>query len=530
MNRTRYRRNTALKAVDPKFHPGANPIEMEDRLRTIRPKTKDEVAQLLGMIDSMLAKTQDTGERTALQFWKVQLLQANANDQVQYEFVQRFYNWLLGRGTDEDTAKTLWGRGNAAVYNPQVRAYIEGFSRKRMEYALQLALMSQRVPETLNGYYLYFKYITNGKLQRVSDNKGGTFYDLSQDDFLADFEMFAQEFDKQGEPTYAPIIAPSTQRPKNTPAFGGVDANAADPYPANAAQRAQYALQQNKQTQEVAPFDKPKESAEVKMQEMYVDDTATAQLIEQVQDKTAGDVVQPGGVAVAAVAGEQTEAELIAELAQLTPREFEERLPALEPNSPIRERGDAALAAPETVHTPMVVRPRKDNGQFAKKDESSSVEPTQMVDESLSATLTSEDSSESGDVTIHPRIEALQVQDKLDAPNTPKKLERTASELTKLGERMLAITQAAAHQKENEMWDLAQQEKMQNRAVFKGTLDALGHTNDVEAAKLGEFIRSELNQSPTPQKVRDIRRFAEEVGDALRRGEKPSVKWIKEWY
>ena len=221
-----------LAAANPKFHAGPTPMELEERLKQIQPTNQQEVARLLEMVNKMYGTATD-GEKKALDFWKMQLATGTMTDQVKYEFLRRFYFWLLGRGTEEDTAKTMWGRGNAAVVNPEVRAYIEQFAEKRLNYALQLSLLSQRVPETINGYYLYFKYIVNGNLKIAKDAKGAQYFDMSHENFLEDFDMMQQVFDTNGDPTFADIIKPAAQRPSNKQPWGGVGATQSDPYPAD---------------------------------------------------------------------------------------------------------------------------------------------------------------------------------------------------------------------------------------------------------------------------------------------------------
>lgn len=75
------------------------------------------------------------------------------------------------------------------------------------------------------------QYIVNGNLKLATAADGTSFYDLSHEDFLADFDMMVQEFEK-GRPGYAEIIKPAMQRPANVKAFGGEGATPSDPYPA----------------------------------------------------------------------------------------------------------------------------------------------------------------------------------------------------------------------------------------------------------------------------------------------------------
>jgi hypothetical protein len=200
-----------LRAVNPKFHPGPNPLEREPFESTIKPQYKEQLEQMMKMMADYADKNPQAAQ--AVNLWRTQVAQGTFSDQVKFDFARRFFYWLLGRGTEDDVKRTFWGRGNAAVYNGEVREYIETFTKKRMEYAQQLALLSNRIPETLNGYYLYFKvgllifffffffcsrraqYIVGGGLQRKSGPEG-SWWDMSDEDYLSDFEMFRNEFDK----------------------------------------------------------------------------------------------------------------------------------------------------------------------------------------------------------------------------------------------------------------------------------------------------------------------------------------------
>ncbi len=207
-----------LKAADPKFHPGPDPLELEMGINVIQPRDTDQLLAMTKILEEQFGSGTPQ-QKQALEFWRIQVAAAIAGDNAKFEFLRRFYFWLLGRGTDFDHGKTFWGRANAAVYNGEVAAYIDQFTSKRTDYALRLSLLANRVPDSLNGYYLYFKYIVNGHLKRSKDAKTGvTFYDISEEDYLQDFDVFQQTlktknvFDKDHErPGYSEIIAPAAE-------------------------------------------------------------------------------------------------------------------------------------------------------------------------------------------------------------------------------------------------------------------------------------------------------------------------------
>ncbi len=180
-------------AGNSKFAPGLNPLEEEAMMPLIRPSNKQMTQKIREVIKSLREEV-DEGQRAGLDFWLAQAEAEGVQTEVQREFLESFWCWLLGRGTPKDTERTLWGRGNAAVHNPEVTAYVDILVKKRAEFAMQLALMADRVPTTLNGYYLYFKYIVRGQLIRREDKTNKTAYwDMSDEDFLEDWDMFKQE-------------------------------------------------------------------------------------------------------------------------------------------------------------------------------------------------------------------------------------------------------------------------------------------------------------------------------------------------
>lgn len=225
-----------------KFVAGQNPVEQEAEVAVIEP-TSEEMARELNRMVDLMYRNATPSQRKALDFWKLHHATTAATTEVKLMFLRRFYFWLLGRGTKEDHAKTLWGRGNVAVINAEVREYIEQFAKKRLEFALLLATMQNRVPDTLNGYYLYFKYIVNGGLKRSKAADGSTFWDMSNENFLKDFEMMEQTFSAAGKPTYSDVIRPAAEKPPKEPGFGWAKNELQEaPYPAGRSDREKWAF------------------------------------------------------------------------------------------------------------------------------------------------------------------------------------------------------------------------------------------------------------------------------------------------
>lgn len=175
-----------------KFAPPPTPLKQEESLTLIVPREDWQVDQLKSIIEAELPNAK-SARKNALEFWKMQLEQQDAISAVNQQFVRGFWCWLLGRGTDDEHNRTLWGRHNVATANSEVAAYVDELARKKTEYTLQLVQMANRVPMTLNGFYLYYKYIVQGKLRVVPSPNGQSDYYVDDDDFLNDWNTFQRE-------------------------------------------------------------------------------------------------------------------------------------------------------------------------------------------------------------------------------------------------------------------------------------------------------------------------------------------------
>lgn len=236
-------RRTPVQAS--KFGVAPDPLQREKKLREIKPLDVDRIKRMSALMNKRFANSNDPNEKQALAFWKTQMEADQVEDQDKLLFMREFYFWLLGQGSEDATKKTRWGRANVAVWNREVAAYIDQFTDKRAMYAMKLSLLSMRQPESLNEYYLYYKYIVNGALKR-KEKDGSSYWDMSDDNYLQDFDIFQQEFEKGGlfedDPeTKAPggqrLISAYNKKPKEAKAFEGPV-----PYPHTAAQRAEAAV------------------------------------------------------------------------------------------------------------------------------------------------------------------------------------------------------------------------------------------------------------------------------------------------
>lgn len=187
------RLGTGNRYGNKKYEPPADPLELETRLTTIQPTTAWQHSRMIEVVDQMIesAKNENGGaggpEVNALLLWKHNFTLENAKDHVKQEFVRDFWGWLLGRGKakDHDLKVTPWGRASLTD-DPEVQAYVDSFYIKMHEFRVKLQLLRMRRPIGINQVYLFFKYIVRGA-------------EVDMDNFLADWNMFVEQFDKGKE-------------------------------------------------------------------------------------------------------------------------------------------------------------------------------------------------------------------------------------------------------------------------------------------------------------------------------------------
>ena len=278
-------------------------MEREANINVIQPTNAQQVERMTEVLRKTYNHSNATPEeKQAFALWQFQVSQGTAADEVKLEFLRGFYFWLLGRGDEADHEKTMWGRANAAVYNKEVASYIDQFVSKRTRYAMLLQLLSMRVPSTLNGYYLYYKYIVKGALKRVKGKDGLEYWDMSNEDYLQDFDIFRQELDKEGilgergEDAYSMAIAPQGNKPRDRKGF-----EASVPYPVTReglergdAKRDAFSLEKSEQKLEaVIEAQTPSATKHVRH---VADETNAEPATEDERRDTIGDKIIPGAV------------------------------------------------------------------------------------------------------------------------------------------------------------------------------------------------------------------------------------------
>ncbi len=167
--------------TDKKFTVGLDPLEEETKLTSIQPLSTDSQKRMLKIVSDAIASGKlDAATNKALRMWRANLKANRLKGWVNSEFQRDFWAWLLGRGREDDQNKCFWYRQSLAD-DPEVRAYIDSFIVKRMEYMTKLELLRRRRPIGINQTYLFFKYIVRGE--------------ENANEFLSDWKIFQEEFD-----------------------------------------------------------------------------------------------------------------------------------------------------------------------------------------------------------------------------------------------------------------------------------------------------------------------------------------------
>lgn len=207
------------KIVPPrkKFEPHSDPLEREEHREKINDyyQVTERVIRNLG--ENLRRGRNPDGEEIAINNAneRAQAIVANQyagglilyelevgayREKTQMRFQQDFQLWLAGRSREqEDIDRTQWG-SQPCFDDPEVRAYLGAFLRKRKEFKLKLALLLTRPPRGILQYYLYFKYIVRGHFSKDMES------DLGDTSYLSDWDILVKAFDdnKGNQPNFDP--------------------------------------------------------------------------------------------------------------------------------------------------------------------------------------------------------------------------------------------------------------------------------------------------------------------------------------
>ena len=100
-------------------------------------------------------------EKRGWAMWKAMHEAEGLEQQADTNLVKGFTAWLMGRGSDCDHQKTPWGREPHAMELPEARAFIDGFVDALMESEKYLLKLIWKTPQTLEEWFIYYKYVLN---------------------------------------------------------------------------------------------------------------------------------------------------------------------------------------------------------------------------------------------------------------------------------------------------------------------------------------------------------------------------------
>lgn len=122
-------------------------------------------------------------------------------------YVNGFIMWMLGKGTEEELVFTPWKRNKPALELKEVRDYLDAFIDIFYDTWHRLTLLVFRSPQSLNDYWLWYKYIMNIKSWPKDDP---TYFLEMREWFDGDPPvMFTQHKRKAPTPTPTPPPGPS---------------------------------------------------------------------------------------------------------------------------------------------------------------------------------------------------------------------------------------------------------------------------------------------------------------------------------
>lgn len=183
-----------------KFRPGKDPFEIENKSKEMRPlplPTKMLEAEAFhkrraafrnksfsGLPGSAAlgaaAKKKDIDVLDEVwQRFRADSIVKGLDARVRDQYVRDFWCWLRGKGDPAEHKRTPWGHQDYAKISTEVSSYMGALLDKSHDFQKKVALLNTKArlrQLTLNELWLYYKYII----------KGG-FHDLTQNDFLADW-------------------------------------------------------------------------------------------------------------------------------------------------------------------------------------------------------------------------------------------------------------------------------------------------------------------------------------------------------
>jgi hypothetical protein len=142
-----------------KFKAWRTQFSMENGLQTVAQLPAVKAKQFETWLQVEISNAVDGDRRKALVDLQVAREASKVDGNIDVEFYKRFLAWLMGKGTAVDHAGTPWGRRPTALELEEVRELLEAFLWEVAQVENALLKLVLRGPQSLNDYYLYFKYI-----------------------------------------------------------------------------------------------------------------------------------------------------------------------------------------------------------------------------------------------------------------------------------------------------------------------------------------------------------------------------------
>lgn len=183
-------------ALAEKFGPPRSPLQLEDGVRALLPQESDRQAFAKRFVTEQLRHADSDPERSAWYFWLTEIQRKEALAEYDHRFFVEFVAWLLGTGRDVDHDATPWKK-QPVTHNPSVLAFLRSFTDRQHEFLealqrMQMRAHGGRMPQDINEYYLYYKYIVRGHWR---DQSGQFMSDWNH--LMAPDHLYSGNFDRE---------------------------------------------------------------------------------------------------------------------------------------------------------------------------------------------------------------------------------------------------------------------------------------------------------------------------------------------
>lgn len=177
------------QAIGVKFKAWRTLFSQEQFLATVAqiPAVKEELLDTW-LEDKVNTTGRETFEAGWYQYYKIKRDVKAKEAAIDQDFYKSFLMWLIGKGKPSDHDVTPWGREAHALQIPEVRALMDAFLDEISLVENAIAKLLFRGPQTLNEYFIYYKYILQHEKYMLSGDPW----------FFLEFKRYAGKLDNQG--------------------------------------------------------------------------------------------------------------------------------------------------------------------------------------------------------------------------------------------------------------------------------------------------------------------------------------------